>query len=330
MKKLLISIFIFGLCVFFNANGQKVSSSCAASDSIRSKYLEDAYRLTLRRIENKNYSYKDSVIIPHNYADTALRGLIAVFNAKSLPAVDTITKMYFVHSFKTPYLNEFSIGADSSLSWMKNFRKGITPTGNHSIDSLVGKYNLKLSKYEDMSSLLHYDRVRLTCDSNYNTKALTKNFSLIPGVKAAQVFNSVGDGDDITDTIYADHIELIYSIGWGDCPAGCIFRRYWKFNVYWDCSVTYQGSYGNKLSLMQVKDVPQHDLTVYPNPFKDKIYVRNFKGNCDYSLFNIYGQKISSGALNGEISGLENLEKGIYFLQVSNNEYSRKYKIINQ
>ncbi len=34
----------------------------------------------------------------------------------------------------------------------------------------------------------------------------------------------------INDSIYSTHVELTYSYGWGDCPSGCMWRRYWKFS----------------------------------------------------------------------------------------------------
>ena len=38
--------------------------------------------------------------------------------------------------------------------------------------------------------------------------------------------------------VTADRILLDFSIGWGDCPAGCIYRRHWVFGVDNNCSVS--------------------------------------------------------------------------------------------
>lgn len=60
----------------------------------------------------------------------------------------------------------------------------------------------------------------------------------------------------------------------------------------------------------------QQPLEVYPNPCSDVLNLKNLPfETVDYSIFNILGQKVTSGTTSGIISVAE-LEKGLYFLQI--------------
>ena len=41
----------------------------------------------------------------------------------------------------------------------------------------------------------------------------------------------IGDGNTITLTRNEDSAIITFSIGSGDCPAGCIYHKYWEFKV---------------------------------------------------------------------------------------------------
>lgn len=50
----------------------------------------------------------------------------------------------------------------------------------------------------------------------------------------------IGDGDGILIRRKAGFVEINFSIGWGDCPSGCIRREGWVFKIR-----------NNKVSLMK-------------------------------------------------------------------------------
>ena len=71
-------------------------------------------------------------------------------------------------------------------------------------------------------------------------------------------------------------------------------------------------------------------INIYPNPTADVLYIKS-NYSLDYDLFNIVGQKITSGSLlqgNNEIN-VKRLSDGVYFLNffVENKTYSRKIVI---
>ncbi|MFZ4796369.1 MAG: T9SS type A sorting domain-containing protein [Bacteroidia bacterium] len=324
--KLLIAILLITSSI---AYGQVVPSSCLAPDSVVTKYKTDAYRITLRRLLRNNSTYKDTISIPEKITDTILNALISIYNATSLAARDTIIKIHTVHSFPRPDLNRISIRADSNLVWMQNIRKGISPTGNNTIDSLLNKYNLKLQYYFALKfSPSHI--LTLISDSNYNILGLTKIFNGVSGVDYSELNSFAGDGNDITDSIYSDHIEIIYSKGWGDCPAGCTERRFWKFNVYWNCSVEFVSSYGNRLPIVGVNEIKNSMIKIYPNPFTDYIYIDNKEFKFNFTITNLLGQEIKSGMSTTKIEDLQDLQKGIYFLHLFNDKKVWTQKIFKK
>lgn len=80
-----------------------------------------------------------------------------------------------------------------------------------------------------------------------NIFALGKRFEKINGVIYAEPNGVDGDGNNITANIETDYVKYEHSVGWGDCPAGCICRHYWIFYVKYNGEVEYIGSYGNQL-----------------------------------------------------------------------------------
>ena len=76
------------------------------------------------------------------------------------------------------------------------------------------------------------------------------------------------------------------------------------------------------------ESVRQQPLEVYPNPVSDVLYLKNLScERVDYSVFNILGQEVATGTSCGTISIAE-LQKGLYFLQIKENGFSRTAKFV--
>lgn len=333
MKKL-ISITIL-LAIIHFGYGQIIPSSCTAPDSIVKKYNTDADRLALRKIHQNNLNYVDSVDIPQIHADTILNALLAVYNATTLPARDTVVEIYEIHSFRDPDINSILITADSNLSWMQQFRNGVTLTGNPTIDSLINLYHLHLipSSYIPYSfaSPFPTHKVIMESDSNYNFLALTNTFLSISGVYDFTINTWTGGGSEITATIHNDYVELIYSVNWGDCPSGCMYSRYWEFKIYYDCSVEFVGSYGNSLTTTINERNKKLPITISPNPFNNHLNIYELNGSFDYVIYNILGKQLAKGKLvENKIQGLDWLHSGQYLIHIKGNGKSTTQKLIKK
>ncbi|HYV91770.1 MAG TPA: T9SS type A sorting domain-containing protein [Chitinophagales bacterium] len=328
MKKFLLSLIFFaGLQI---VNGQIVPSSCEAPDSIIAKYKDDADRLAVRKIFSDSSSYMDSTHIPKPWSDTVLNALVAVYNATVLPARDTVINMFNIHTFPNPDLDHITVAADSNLAWMHQLHNNIIPTGEASVDSLISNYHLNLTDYF-ACDFVQYHIAVFHSDSNYNIVALSNRFEMIPGVNYSEPNSYFGDGNNITDSVNANFVELIYSLGWGDCPSGCIARRYWKFHIYYDCSVEYIGSYGSPLIATSVTEILHNKFKVYPNPFKEKIFVDNVHSTYEYRLCNLLGQVVRSGRTSeAMISNLDDLPNGIFFLRLMTDDQIGMFELVRE
>jgi len=61
---------------------------------------------------------------------------------------------------------------------------------------------------------------------------IERKFAKIESVEIAD-FNKgcLGDGNNISISRNGDSTVITFSVGSGDCPAGCIYRKYWEFIV---------------------------------------------------------------------------------------------------
>jgi hypothetical protein len=321
----LFLLFLIGAMV---TKGQTVPSICTAPDSIIANYKDDADRLAIRKFFRNNMSYYDSINIPQAHSDTALDALLAVYNAIDLPARDTVINLLDLHTISSPDINTISIAADSNLSWMQQLRVGNIPTGNSAIDSILLTYHFSIVSYIPYFYIPSCHRVVIKSAINYNIRPITLLFETNPDVYQAIGWDAENDAwDNITDSIYQDYVGLIYSLGWDDCPAGCASMRYWKFKVYFDCSVEYMGSYGTPLPT-GIQDHNLQYISVYPNPFNETISINGLPNSYDFSISNILGQVLLTGqAQNNTINKLAQLSSGIYMLTIRTDINARTFKL---
>lgn len=330
MRKLLTFVAFCILTLFSALQAQPVVSSCMAPDSIAERYRTDADQLAYFKIYRQHLAEKDSVEIPQAHTDTVLRALLAVYNATSLPARDSVVDMFPIHVFPRPILNRVSLAADSSLPWMVQLRAGHIPTGDATVDSLLSRYHFTaVTGYTTYSNLFYWHVVHLQSDSNYNVNALVKEFQPLPGMFSAEIESPAGDGSSIWDSIYSDHVELTYELAWGDCPSGCTVFHAWRFKVYFDCSVEFMGSYGAPVPYTGINELSAADLQLSPNPFTTSLQVKGVPGAFRYGFINLLGEEVLQGVSpDGVINGLDALPAGLYLLRVVDGERLMVVKVM--
>jgi hypothetical protein len=118
-------------------------------------------------------------------------------------------------------------------------------------------------------------------------------------------------------------IELTYKYGWGDCMSGCINNRYWKFRIFNDCSVLYEGSFGTPLGIQENQDT-ENQIRVYPNPAKDHVTIQG-SGIKQVELLNLFGQIIANTDGENLILPLSDVPLGVYLIRV---HYANRINIL--
>lgn len=318
-----------------SSKSQIVQSSCIVPDSIVKQYKSDAYRLAVRRTYNISSTFKDSVRIDSAIRNSYLRALLAVYNATSLPARDTVVQLFKVHTLlNSPDINTFLIAGDTNMNWMADFRNNIFPTSNPTLNNLVINYSFIKTSYSDLLNTQPYHLVGFKSDSCWNIGALANELQAVSGVISSGPNGLPFDGSDITDSINPNYIELNYKLAWGDCMSGCMAHRIWKFRIFPDCSVNFIGSVGESvlgffLGLNHF-ELQSPKISIFPNPARSKLNLKIENSDSkDAKIFILSptGQVHMQSSFSEEID-ISTLDNGIYFLRFVNHVGQSTYKIV--
>ena len=320
--------------IFLHGQAQTVVSSCTANPAVIATYKNDADRMAIRRLFAINSPLKDSVKIDPQTSNDYLKCLLAVHNATNLPARDTV--VYLMLHAKMEYdLRSMQFIPNPSQQWVQNFRDSIFPTGYTTFDSVMNKYHFYRGNYSLFGT---FAMATIKADSNSNIKALADIFNTtVTQTQGSGPNGYVGDGSDITDVINPAYTELTYKYGWGDCPSGCIYKRYWRFRIYNNCEVEYLGSYGSGIQTEIPAVNPPTGLsanaagpgiTAYPNPVNDKLTITG-AGDFKYRCTDLLGREFLKGEAIEEIN-VSDLPAGIYFLEITAHNSVKKLKLVKE
>lgn len=296
------------ICLFLTLLGglsdlySQTPDSCDAPAGITNFYTYDAKQLALREMQGDPI-WQDSITIPNQLYKPILNALLAVYNATQYAERDTVVECFGIHSFPNPYPFGVYVNADTSFSWVKKLANNVIPTGNIQIDQLMSTYELtKISQFQFSENITF----SFQAAAPLNSVALAKKFEAIDGVVFSESEAIVGDGNNITYTKQNDQISLTYSAGWGDCLAGCISRRYWKFTVI-NCEVQFAGAFGDHpdiqlectntfqcltepLCMSWLQDSVKYYQTLYPDcnlPYQ-YVQVQQYQGAFGENIIGIY------------------------------------------
>jgi hypothetical protein len=72
-----------------------------------------------------------------------------------------------------------------------------------------------------------------------------------------------------------------------------------------------------------------NNITLFPNPVNNKLYINGLDKNYNIEIYNAMGVKVRSVSSASEIE-MNDLETGIYYISIRNNELSKSFKILKQ
>ncbi|MBI3194429.1 MAG: hypothetical protein HYZ34_08200 [Ignavibacteriae bacterium] len=206
------------------------------------QYKADAARLALRVLNDDGNDQE--VEIPNYLLNTIYNAFIHFYNLSGNPTRDSVVMIYKICAFPTPETHSLIVAVDSSKEWVRYWKRGERFTGNEKIDSLLTLYDLYLKEYYIWPSMSSHVVV-LKSTKPLNINALAKRFGGINGVVYAHANGTCCDGNDIKAEPKSTYWQFEYSVGYGDCPSGCISRRFWTFHIFTDGRIEYKGSSGS-------------------------------------------------------------------------------------
>jgi hypothetical protein len=213
------------------------------TEAQRLMYEEDAVRLALRHGAATGAPGMNRVEPPAILVESLFNALTAV-HATSHPARDTVIDVFRIRTFPNPPVFEIMVRVDPAVEWTQPWSAGHALTGNAAVDDLVTRYGISVRQYYRWSI---GDVALLRMSRPLNMAALAARFATVAGVIWAEPNGYVGDGNDIRARPANGGWRLEYSVGFGDCPAGCTGRRVWSFAVDSTGAVRYLGSSGDPL-----------------------------------------------------------------------------------
>lgn len=194
-------------------------------------YSNDAKQLYLHEIfQDSTHPNFEKSIIDNNEINKILKTIQAVYNLNS-PERDSVFLKHKIHASYCFSSNSISLRVKTGLPEIKNLATNIIPTGESSLDEILSSYNFDSVKtaydYPSFPWLTLYAN-----NNEYNMIPIERKFAKIESVEIAD-FNKgcIGDGNNISMSRNGDSTVVTFSVGSGDCPAGCIYHKYWEFIV---------------------------------------------------------------------------------------------------
>lgn len=196
------------------------------------EYEADVKHLALMRMEVFNAPALDSIEVDSLYQDTIWKGLSKIFHSSN-PFRDDVFDRYCIHHDNWTDLDyprisyEINVRIDTNVVWYENWLNGIETTGDAFIDSLIHEYGLEVS----MPLVFLEEWFRLSTEQCLNLNALAAVLRTHPSILSAARKSYAGGSKRIRYNVVDGSQLFTFSIGWGDCPAGCLHWENWHFSV---------------------------------------------------------------------------------------------------
>jgi hypothetical protein len=210
------------------------------SEAEDSAYRTDALRLTLRLLDHADDLNRHAPEIPTALSDSLYQALVLVQGSPG----SARNRIVGIHTRAEPELHHILVKVDSTKEWVAAWRSLRTETGVPELDVLLGRYMLTVERYHAWP-LGHWVALRAT--PPLNVAGLAVPLQEIDGILHVSPNYSYGDGNDIVAERGSNGWVLRYLVKWGDCPAGCINKHFWEFQVTFDGAVRFTGSGGDPL-----------------------------------------------------------------------------------
>lgn len=215
-------------------------------EATRARYRHNAIVLALRvvvdSVASESFDGPTPYRLPQPLIEYYYDVLVHFYNSR-VEARDSV-----VHFYKADYAaggyawDSFGIGLNDSVEFELDWTNSVLRTENPVLDSMILEYDLILDGFWPLSNSIYFR----TPHPAY-LAPLEDTFSGFPEVRWA---GPDGYGISINDIeiSHSDSVALVtYSHGWGDCPAGCIYRHYWDFKISPSGEVEYAGNRGEPL-----------------------------------------------------------------------------------
>jgi hypothetical protein len=220
--------------------GKKPSANRELPAELAAAYREDASRLAVREYLSTSQTGEQDAVIPQDRVDYFYGLLSKIY--WMYKDIDSIPDLSGIHTLKNPNLRQIMVVLEKDSPFKENWSKGVTMTNNLYLNQLISKNKITIKNYRETTL---GPTLTMETAGFVNTKELAflvKNFE---SIRHAEAEGTIGDGNDITyGSDSKNAMAIKYSIGEGDCPSGCINRKWWVFYIMPDGTINYMGTRG--------------------------------------------------------------------------------------
>ncbi len=218
---------------------------------LAAKYKEDAHRLAAREYNTTSRNNQPETNLPQERVDFFYDLLTKIYlMAEKDPEIPSIQD---IHTFPNPPLHRVMVVLEKDADFSENWIKGQRMTSNLYLNQVMSQNSLRVSDFRESGM----GTMGIVSSPKFvNTKDLAYILQNIDGIKIAEPDAIAGDGDNIEwGSEGKNHMALKFSKGAGDCPSGCIHRKYWVFYVQ-EGNISYMGTRGE---LPNEGETPEED-----------------------------------------------------------------------
>lgn len=225
-----------GSCLYDSTNVH----ICYHDSFIRENYMYGAQAHLVSEIysdsTHENYT---TIELDTNKVNRTLNILQSIYDLQ-IPETDSIFNYYGVNFFMDEIPGYIYIYFDTASVEIQNLVEGF-PTGNTLLDSIINTYNFEVYYPFSFPSAPF---LWMQSELPINVLPLIDLLSDLPFIiNISTGGGMVGGGHSIEINENVGFSEVVFGIGWGDCPAGCIYGRSWVFSVDENCNAEFLYSY---------------------------------------------------------------------------------------
>lgn len=310
--------------------------TCDLPQHVYDAYQGDVVHLAIVEMHKQNAPELDLVEVPMEWQEPIWNGLSAVFHDQGTER-DSVFDIYCVHHYSCWELN-YTIGQmyvylEENAPWESNWVSGDISTDDIFLDSILARHGFDEIQY---SSLLN--SFTIETDMHLNLNALATILEGHEYIEAAGIKGCYGDFSRIVYSTEGGETTFDFSIAWGDCPAGCIYRHHWGFTVdHDDCLVDEKWISGdviadeyevyepncNLTTGSEKTEPPTRTVQVIPNPFVQEVWLDDNSGVETFELISSAGVLVEAGTVyqDGKLD-FHGVPPGVYVLVLYNDKRS--------
>ncbi len=211
-------------------------------DSTKSIYYKDAAYIEFRQLIQDSSKRYIQVTLNENHINSHYEDLLNIYNNSYSISNSFFEKVTYIHTYAANHIYYLFVSVDTSKTWVEEWLTGNNYTGVVGIDSLVENYDIEVTFYYKSTKGYEF---KLNTFSPINYFALKNKIEKINEFIFVEPDGIIGGGSSISLIDTNDNIYK-YSIGWGDCPSGCIYYHYWEIKVVNEKAELYK-EYGDPL-----------------------------------------------------------------------------------